>query len=103
MVPGSGCWNAAAGRVGAAVAVGLPGHSFLPGGRDPKGGTAGQRRRHHLHESVLQRAVREAALSSGVPKRVSCHTMRHHADCRIMLRGWRAGAWEPCLPGLGLA
>ncbi|MGH7391149.1 MAG: integron integrase [Candidatus Rokuibacteriota bacterium] len=37
----------------------------------------GQRRRHHLHESVLQRAVRVATLRSGVPKRVSCHTFRH--------------------------
>ena len=37
----------------------------------------GQRRRHHLHESVLQRAVRAAALSAGIAKRVSCHTFRH--------------------------
>jgi integrase len=37
----------------------------------------GQRRRHHLHESVLQRAVRTAALRAGIAKRVSCHTFRH--------------------------
>jgi integron integrase len=37
----------------------------------------GQRRRHHLHESVLQRAVRAAALRAGISKRVSCHTFRH--------------------------
>jgi integron integrase len=37
----------------------------------------GQRRRHHLHESVLQRAVREAVLRTGIPKRVTCHTFRH--------------------------
>ena len=37
----------------------------------------GQRRRHHLHESVLQRAVRAAVLRAGVAKRVSCHTFRH--------------------------
>jgi integrase len=37
----------------------------------------GQRRRHHLHESVLQRAVKTAALRAGIPKRVSCHTFRH--------------------------
>ncbi len=36
----------------------------------------GQRRRHHLHESVLQRAVRTAALRTGIAKRVSCHTFR---------------------------
>ena len=38
---------------------------------------AGQRRRHHLHESVLQRAVREAARRAGIAKRATCHTFRH--------------------------
>ncbi len=37
----------------------------------------GQRRRHHLHESVLQRAVKTASLRAGIVKRVSCHTFRH--------------------------
>jgi integron integrase len=37
----------------------------------------GQRRRHHLHESVLQRAVRTATLRAAIAKRVSCHTFRH--------------------------
>jgi integron integrase len=47
----------------------------------------GQRRRHHLHESVLQRAVREAALASGIPKRVSCHTMRHSFATSLLENG----------------
>lgn len=37
----------------------------------------GQRRRHHLHESVLQRAVKEAARRAEIAKRVTCHTFRH--------------------------
>ena len=37
----------------------------------------GQLRRHHLHESVVQRAVREAVLAAGIPKRATCHTFRH--------------------------
>ncbi|HXD96705.1 MAG TPA: integron integrase [Candidatus Acidoferrum sp.] len=37
----------------------------------------GQRRRHHLHESVLQRAVRDAVRLAGIPKRATCHTLRH--------------------------
>jgi integron integrase len=37
----------------------------------------GQRGRHHLHESVLQRAVKTAGLRTGIAKRVSCHTFRH--------------------------
>jgi len=37
----------------------------------------GQRRRHHLHESVLQRAVREAARGAGIAKSATCHPFRH--------------------------
>jgi integron integrase len=37
----------------------------------------GQRRRHHLHESVLQRAVKAAVRQAGIPKRASPHTLRH--------------------------
>src|SRR5437867_1274082 len=34
----------------------------------------GKRRRHHLHESVLQRAVKEAIRRAGITKPASCHT-----------------------------
>jgi integron integrase len=34
-------------------------------------------RRHHLHETVLQRAVKAAALRLGFVKPVTCHTFRH--------------------------
>src|SRR5256886_13505739 len=37
----------------------------------------GQRRRHHLHESVLQRAVKDAVRAAGIPKLATCHTLRH--------------------------
>jgi integron integrase len=37
----------------------------------------GERRRHHLHESVLQRAVKDAVRRAGIPKPASCHTFRH--------------------------
>jgi integron integrase len=36
-----------------------------------------QRRRHHLHESVLQRPVTEAVRRAGIPKRATCPTFRH--------------------------
>ena len=42
--------------------------------RDPRSGII---RRHHLHESGPQRAVRRATLASGLTKRVSPHTFRH--------------------------
>ena len=37
----------------------------------------GQRRRHHLHESVIQRAFADAVRASGIPKPATCHTLRH--------------------------
>ena len=36
-------------------------------------------RRHHIHESLVQKAVKSAALRTGVTKKVSCHTLRHCA------------------------
>jgi integron integrase len=41
---------------------------------DPRTGVS---RRHHLDESGLQRAVRQAAKLVGIDKPVSCHTLRH--------------------------
>ena len=38
---------------------------------------SGKIRRHHLHESGLQRAVKRAAARAGIDKRVGCHTFRH--------------------------
>lgn len=37
----------------------------------------GKTRRHHLHETVLQRAVRYAARKADIAKPVGCHTLRH--------------------------
>ncbi|MBI2362357.1 MAG: integron integrase, partial [Elusimicrobia bacterium] len=37
----------------------------------------GERRRHHLHESVLQRAFKDARIKAGVHKPAGCHTLRH--------------------------
>lgn len=34
-------------------------------------------RRHHLHESSLQKAIREAARLAGIIKSVGPHTLRH--------------------------
>jgi len=38
--------------------------------------TTGQHRRHHLHESVLQRAVKDAVRLAAIPKRATSHTFR---------------------------
>jgi len=52
---------------------------------DPRSGV---QRRHHLHESVLQRAVKEAARKAGLSKPVSCHTLRHSFATHLLEDGY---------------
>jgi len=48
----------------------------------------GQLRRHHLHESVLQRAVTAAGRRAGVNKRVTCHGFRHSFATHLLADGY---------------
>jgi len=48
----------------------------------------GEQGRHHVHESLVQKAIKEAVAKAGFVKHASCHTFRHSFATHLLQDGY---------------
>ena len=74
-------------KLGERASRSWPWQWIFPATRSYRDPTTGERRRHHLHESVLQRAVTDAVRAAQIGKRATCHTFRHSFATHLLASG----------------
>ena len=60
-------------------------------------GKTGEEGRHHVHESIIQKAVVNAVRKAGLTKRATCRAFRHSFATQLLKGGYDMGTVQELL------